>query len=285
MKPAPFEYHAPSTEEEALRLLAEGNGTYALAGGQSLVQLMKFRQVKPTVLVDLNGVAGLEVLEERDGELHVGALVRQQRLLEDELVDEGWTLLREASRVVGYKDTRRRGTVGGSIAFAAPWAELTAAAVALDAQIDVRSLDAERTIPARSFFRGPHATALEPGELIVRVRFPAAAVRSGAAFHEVSARYRDYAQLAAAAVVSLDGTAELVLLRVAATPYLLDASNALEDEAALKQLLASIEPMDDIEVSAAHRRRVAPVLARRALDEAAERARRKEKGARVATTS
>ena len=86
MKPPPFEYHAPATVEEALQLLAAGNGTYALAGGQSLVQLMKFRQVKPSALVDLNGVAGLDVLEERDGELHVGALVRQQRLLEDELV-------------------------------------------------------------------------------------------------------------------------------------------------------------------------------------------------------
>jgi CO/xanthine dehydrogenase FAD-binding subunit len=276
MKPAPFEYHAPTTVEEAVQLLAEGNGTYALAGGQSLVQLMKFRQVKPTVLVDLNGVANLDVLEERDSELHVGALVRQQRLLEDELVGEGWPLLREAARFVGYKETRRRGTVGGSIAFAAPWAELTAAAVALDAQIDVRSLNADRTIPARSFFRGPHATVLEPGELIVRVRFPAPRARSGAAFHEVSARYRDYCQIAAAAVVSRDGTAELVLLRVAETPLLLDASNALDDEDALKQLLAAIEPMDDIEVSAAHRRRVAPVLARRALDEAAEQARQKE---------
>ena len=277
MKPAPFEYHAPSTVEEALQLLAEGNGTYALAGGQSLVQLMKFRQVKPTTLVDLNGVSELEVLEERDGELHVGALVRQQRLLEDESVGEGWPMLREAARFVGYKETRRRGTVGGSIAFAAPWAELTAAAVALDAQIDVRSLSSERTIPARSFFRGPHVTVLEPGELIVRIRFPARAARSGAAFHEVSARYRDYAQLAAAAVVSLDGTAELVLLRVAETPLLLDASNALEDEDALRQLLASIEPVDDVEVSAAHRRRVAPVLARRALSEAAERADQREK--------
>jgi aerobic carbon-monoxide dehydrogenase medium subunit len=276
VKPAPFEYHAPATVEEALEVLANGNDTYALAGGQSLVQLMKFRQVKPTALVDLNGVAGLDVLEERDGELHVGALVRQQRLLEDELVAEAWPLLREAARFVGYQETRRRGTVGGSIAFAAPWAELTAAAVALDAQIDVRSLNTERTIPARSFFRGPHATVLERGELIARVRFPAPPARSGAAFHEVSARYRDYAQLAAAAVVSLDGTAELVLLRVAETPYLLDASSALEDEGALKQLLASIEPMDDIEVSAAHRRRVAPILARRALDEAAERARQKE---------
>ena len=276
MKPPPFEYHAPATVAEALQLLAGGNGTYALAGGQSLVQLMKFRHVKPSMLVDLNGVSGLDVLEERDGELHVGALVRQQRLLEDELVASSWPLLREAARFVGYKETRRRGTVGGSLAFAAPWAELTAAVVALDAQIDLQSLNGERTIPARTFFRGPNATALEPGELIVRVRFPAPPARSGAAFHEISARYRDYCQLGAAAVVSLDGSAELVLLRVADTPYLVDASSAIEDEGALEGLLASIEPMDDIEVSAAHRRRVAPVLARRALREAAERARQKE---------
>ena len=276
MKPPPFEYHAPATVDEALQLLAGEKGTYALAGGQSLVQLMKFRQVKPSALVDLNGISGLDVLEEREGELHVGALVRQQRLLEDELVAERWPLLREAARFVGYKETRRRGTLGGSLAFAAPWAELTAAAVALDAQIDVRSMDADRTIAARSFFRGPNATALEPGELIVRVRFPTPPAQSGAAFHEVSARYRDYCQVAAAAVVSLDGGAELVLLRVAETPYHIDASSALEDDGALDGLLASIEPEDDVEVSAAHRRRVAPVLARRALRDATERARQKE---------
>ena len=276
MKPPPFEYHAPAAVEEALELLAGGTGTLALAGGQSLLQLMKFKQVRPRALVDLNGVSGLDALEERDGELHVGALVRQQRLLEDELVADGWPLLREAARFVGYKETRRRGTVGGSLAFAAPWGELNAAAVALDAQIDVRSASGERTLRARSFFRGPNETALEPGELIVRTRFPASPPGSGAAFHEISVRYRDYCQLAAAAVVS-DGSADLVLLRVAKTPYHVDASSALEeDPAALDELLAGIEPEDDIEASAAHRRRVAPVLARRALAEAAERARRKE---------
>ena len=252
MKPPPFSYHAPSTVEDALPLLAGGNGTYALAGGQSLVQLMKFRQVKPSALVDLNGVAGLDTLEERDGQL------------------------REAAKVVGYKETRRRGTVGGSLAFAAPWGELTAAAVALDAAIDVRSAGGDRTIPARSFFRGPNRTALEPGELIVRVRFPAPAIPSGAGFHEVSARYRDYCQVAAAAVVSVEGTAALVLLRVAPTPFHVDASSALEDESALERLLAGIEPEDDVEASAAHRRRVAPVLARRALRDAAENARKRE---------
>jgi carbon-monoxide dehydrogenase medium subunit len=269
MKPPPFEYHAPATVEEALSLLAGGNGTYALAGGQSLLQLMKFRTVKPTALVDLNGLHGLSVMEESEGELHVGALVRQQRLLEDEIVADRWPLLREAAKFVGYKETRRRGTVGGSLAFAAPWAELTAAAVALDAAIDVRSLNAERTIPARAFFRGPNQTALEPGELIVRVRFPGPTARSGAGFHEVSDRYRDYCQVAVAAVVS-DGTADLVLLRVAPAPFHVDASSALEDEGALEGLLAGIEPEDDVEVSAAHRRRVAPVLARRALRDAVE---------------
>jgi carbon-monoxide dehydrogenase medium subunit len=273
VKPPPFEYHTPATVEDALELLGEGNGTYALAGGQSLVQLMKFRRLKPTALVDLNGVAGLDMLEERDGELHVGALVRQQRLLEDGLVARRWPLLREAAAFIGYKETRRRGTVGGSLAFAAPWAELTAAAVALDAAIDIRSPSGERTIPARSFFRGSYATALEPGDLIVRVRFPAPPARSGAAFHEISARYRDYAQLAVAAVVSLEGAAELVLLRVADTPYLVDASEAVDDERALDGLLASIEPAGDIEVSATYRRRVASVLARRAFREAAGRAR------------
>ena len=278
MKPAPFAYHAPETVDEALELLARGDGTRVLAGGQSLVQLMRFRVEKPSALVDINGVAGLDALEEHDGELHVGALVRQQRLLESELVAGGWPLLREAARFVGYTETRRRGTVGGSLAFAAPWAELTAAAVALDASIDVRSARGERTIAAREFFHGPNQTALEPDELVTRARFRAPAARSGAGFHEVSARYRDYAQVAAAAVVTVDDAgactaAQLVLLRVADTPYAVDATAAVKDESALDGLLASIDPRDDVEASAAHRRRVAPVLARRALRDATERAR------------
>jgi aerobic carbon-monoxide dehydrogenase medium subunit len=277
VKPAPFEYHAPETVDETLELLAKGNGTKVLAGGQSLVQLMKFRTAKPSVLVDVNGVAGLDVLEERDGELHVGATVRQQRLLDDDTV-AGWPLLREAAHYVGYLETRRRGTVCGSLAFAAPWAELTAAAVALDAAIDVRSTRGERTIAARDFFHGPHETALEPDELITKARFPKPAARSGAGFHEVSVRYRDYAQLAAAALVTVDDkgactAAELVLLRVADVPFRVDAAAAVDDESAVEELLADIEPPSDIEASAAHRRRVAPVLARRALRDAVERAR------------
>ena len=272
MKPAPFEYHAPTTVEEAVELLARGDGARVLAGGQSLVQLMKFRVDKPSALVDINGVRELETIELRDGELHLGALVRQQTLLEDQLIAEGCPLLREAARFVGYQETRRRGTVAGSLAFAAPWAELTAAAVALDASIDVRSASRDRTIRIRDFFRGPHMTELERDELIVGIRFPVPGTPRGAAFHEVSVRYRDYAQVAAAALVGTDGSAELVMLCVADTPYHVDASAAIENEGALLDLLSAINPADDIDASAAYRRRVAPVLAHRALREATARA-------------
>lgn len=257
----------------------------ALAGGQSLVPLLKLRQVRPRALVDLNGLSGLSSLEERDGELHVGALVRQQTLLEDHRVARSWALLAEATRFVGYLATRHRGTVGGSLAYAAPWAELTAAAVALDATIEAHSPRGARSLPARSFFRGAHETALERDELVTSVRFPASAPRTGAAFHEVSARYRDYAQVAAAALVTVDegGTctaAELVLLRVAAVPYRADVASIAVGttlgEPVLERVAATLDPLeppDDVEVSGRYRLRVAKVLARRALRDAAERAR------------
>jgi carbon-monoxide dehydrogenase medium subunit len=270
VKPPPFDYHAPQTVEEAVELLARADGTRVLAGGQSLVQLMKFRLARPSVLVDINGVAGLDQIERLDGELRVGALVRQQTLLEDQLIAEACPLLPEAARFVGYKETRRRGTLAGSLAFAAPWGELTAAAVALDATIEMRSPRGLRTVAAREFFRGPHRTALESDELIVAVRIPVSPAGTGVSFHEVSARYRDYAQVAAAAVASPDGSAELVLLCVARTPHLV----VLEDDHALDELLAGIDPPDDVEASASYRRRVAPVLARRAVREARAKAAR-----------
>jgi aerobic carbon-monoxide dehydrogenase medium subunit len=276
MKPPPFAYHDPATVEETLGLL-DGDDVHVLAGGQSLVQLLKFRRIRPAALVDINGVAGLDAVEEHDGVLRIGALVRQQRLLEDERVARHQPLLREAARHVGYAETRRRGTVGGSIAFGAPWAELSAAAVALDATIEVRSTGGDREIQAREFFLGPNETALARGELVVAVRFPARPGRSGAACHEVSARFRDYARVAAAAVVDLDAdggcrAATVAMLRVADRPVLLDCTGAMRDGGSVDGLLDGMTPPDDIEASSAYRRRVAPVLAQRALRDAMKHA-------------
>jgi carbon-monoxide dehydrogenase medium subunit len=277
MKPPAFAYHAPSSVDDALGLLADDADAQVLAGGQSLVQLMKFRRVRPSALVDINGIDGLDAIERRDGALRIGATVRQQRLLEDDVVAAEQPLLREAARHVGYAETRRRGTVGGSIAFGAPWGELTAAAVALDATIEVRSAGGGREIAARDFFLGPNETALAPGELVVAVRLPTRPGRSGAACHEVSARFRDYARVAAAAVVDVDAdgacsAATVVLLRVADRPFLVDCTDAVRDGTGLDGLLGDIDPPDDIEASSAYRRRVAPVLAARALTEATARA-------------
>jgi carbon-monoxide dehydrogenase medium subunit len=281
MKSAPFGYHAPATVEEAVALLEPGGEVRVLAGGQSLMQLMKFRRVKPRVLVDINRVAGLDAIEERDGELVVGALVRQQTLLDDPIAARSWPLIRQALQYAGYRETRHRGTIGGSLAYAAAWAELTAVVVALDATIEARSRRGERSIAAREFFRAPNETALEDDELLTAVRFPGPRARTGSAFHEVSNRYRDYAQVGAAAVVTLDAggacsSATLVLLRVADTPYLAEIESVVrgrvldEDSlAAVTALIDKLDPPDDIEVSGTYRRRVAGVLARRALLEAA----------------
>jgi len=285
VKSAPFDYRAPESIDEVLSLLSVGDGVRVLAGGQSLVPLMKARVVKPTLVVDVNRVPGLaDVEEQADGSLVVGALTRQQALLDNAAAREAQPLLHAAGRFAGYLATRHRGTVGGSLAYAAPWAELMAAVVALDAQLEIRSARGERTVAAREFFRGPHETALEPDELLTAVRMPAAAARTGAGFHEVSARYRDFARVAAAATVTLDevGTctaAELVLLRVAPAPHRVDVSHLVgttigEAECAVvAESLSGLEPADDIEVSGTYRRRVAVTLALRALRDANERAR------------
>ncbi|WP_411278257.1 FAD binding domain-containing protein [Gaiella sp.] len=284
MKAAPFAYRAPETLDEALSLLAAGDGACVLAGGQSLVPLLKARVVKPTLVLDVNRVPGIDGIEtEANGTLRIGALTRQQTLLDSEAARARQPLLQAAGRFAGYLATRHRGTVGGSLAFAAPWAELTAAVVALDAQLEIRSADGERTVAARAFFTGPYQTVLEPHELLTSVRIPAAAARTGAGFHEVSARYRDFARVAAGATVTLDdaGTctaAELVLLRVASTPYRVDVSHLVgtsigeSERAAVVESLAGIEPEDDIEVSGAYRKRVAVTLALRALHDAREKA-------------
>lgn len=284
MKPASFVYHAPESVDEVLGLLSAGTGARILAGGQSLVPMMKARAVKPSTVIDVNRVAGLAGIDLNDGALRIGALTRQQALLDDEAVGRAQPLLHSAGRYAGYLATRHRGTVGGSLAFAAPWAELTAAVVALDAELEVRSARGKRTVAARDFFRGPHETALEPDELLTAVRIPAATPRTGAGFHEVSARYRDFAQVAAGATVTVDEAgictaAELVLLRVAPTPHRVDVVQLVGTPVrdgeleGIADLLAGLEPEDDIEVSGRYRKRVAVSLARRALRDATANAR------------
>lgn len=279
MKPAPFAYYAPTTIEEALTLLADQPGARVLAGGQSLVPRMRLRVEKPATIIDINRVVGLDSISVEAGAVTVGALVRQQTLVTHDGVATVHPLLRDSGLYAGFHTTRHRGTVGGSIAFAAPWAELSAATTLLAATITVRSAKAQREIAASDFFLGPNQTALAAEELVTEVYFPPSATGTGFGFHEASPRYRDYATAAAAASITIaDGvcsSAALVLLRAAPTPLSIDAASILGgrivDDAAIEDVvksLAGLDPPTDIEASGTHRRRLAVTLTRRALADA-----------------
>ena len=225
MKPAPFDYRAPSTVDEALALL--GDDAKVLAGGQSLVPIMNFRLARPGMLVDLNRVEELAYLRKRDGALHIGALTRQATLERSELVARGWPLLRQAVRHVAHAPIRTRGTVGGSCAHADPSAELPAALTALDARFHVRSRGGQRVVAAPEFFVSHLTSALRDDELLVEVEVPALPAGARTGFAEHARTHGDWA-IAGAAVVVAPGHAAIALLGAAPTPV-----RAREAEAAL----------------------------------------------------
>jgi carbon-monoxide dehydrogenase medium subunit len=293
VKPAPFEYVAPRSLEDALGELAHraerGDDAKILAGGQSLIPVLNFRLAQPAVLVDINGLAELDFVEERpDGGLCLGALARQRTIERSALVRQRSPLLSEALPFVAHPQIRNRGTLGGSLAHADPAAELPAAAVALDADLRLLSRRGERRVAAREFFAGLFATALEPDELIAEVELPPAPARTGWAFVEIARRHGDYALCGVAARVTLDdalrcATAKLVLLSVGDGPTEARraaaalaggdlGSDAIRAAAELAAR-AEIDPAGDLHASAAFKRRLARVLCERALAIATARAR------------
>jgi CO/xanthine dehydrogenase FAD-binding subunit len=286
VRPAPFDYVAPRTVEEALDLLARhGDEAKLLAGGQSLVPMMNMRLVRPAIVVDLNRVAALGALREDAGGLRLGALVRQHALERDGRVAHGAPLLAEAAPLIGHLQTRARGTIGGSLVHADPAAELPACMIALDAVFHLRSARAARTCRAGDFFRGLLTTALEPDELLAEIELPASAPRTGHGFAEVARRHGDFALAGACAVLALDAggvcrAARLVIFGAGDRPHLVRAGAALIGERPAAARLAEvgragageIDARDDLHATAAYRRHVAAGLAARALGQAAARA-------------
>jgi carbon-monoxide dehydrogenase medium subunit len=295
MKPAPFQYYAPTTVSAALAHLAEhGWDAKVLAGGQSLIPMMNFRLAQPAVLVDLNNIAELSYIRpERDGGLRIGAMTRQRQLEHDPLVAGRAPLIHAAMPKIAYPQIRSRGTLGGSISHADPSAELVAASVALGGQFRLRraispgARDAERWVSADEFFVGLFTTILEPDELLVEVALPPMPPRSGWSFLEVARRHHDFALVGVAAVVTLDtkGQCEqtrLVYFSVGDGPVEAhQASTLLKGQVPTAEAIreavetaaeTDLDPNSDINASAAYRRHLAKVLGRRALVEAFDRA-------------
>jgi carbon-monoxide dehydrogenase medium subunit len=296
MKPPPFEYHDPATLAEARSLKEEhGSDAAILAGGQSLVPLMVRRLARPGLLIDVNRIRELSEGASENGTLVLGATYRQFLLLEDRLAGERIPLLTYAASFIGNHQTRHRGTVGGSIAFADPAAELPCLAVALDAELVALGRRGERTIAARDFFQGSMKTALTEDEILVAVRFPVPPGGSGWGFYEVARRHGDTALAGATALVRLgaDGSVEHASValsgiadrpvRVPAVESELMGSRASGEDIAAAALRSedSVEDPATVDFPNVYRgdvpwsyvKKLASVVARRAITAAVRRAR------------
>jgi len=278
VKPVAFEYDDPTTVDEVLALLAEhGDEAKLLAGGQSLVPLLNFRIVRPSRVVDLNGVTELAGTRVEDGTLRIGALTRAR-----ELEEGGWPLVADALRHAGHPQIRSRGTAGGAVAHADPASELPAVLLALDASFVIRSRGGSRTVAARDMFVAPFMTQLEPDELLFEIAVPPlpAATRTG--FAEAAPAHGAFATAGVAATLTFadDGTcARATLAVLAATPVpvrLEEAEASLVgralDEAFGDAAVAAareIEPMENERVGGDYLRSLVAELTRRALGAAA----------------
>jgi aerobic carbon-monoxide dehydrogenase medium subunit len=287
MYPASFDYFAPTTLDEALTLLEEyGDDAKVLAGGQSLIPLMKLRFASPRALVDINGVSELGELEEQDGSLHVGALVRHKACERSELLRGRWATMGDAARLISDPIVRNLGTVGGSLAHADPQGDWGSVMLAMRAEITVRGPNGTRTIPIDEFFQGPFTTALEPTEILTGVRIPDPGARAGGTYLKLERKVGDFATVGVAVHVSFSngsvGMAGIALtgvgpknLRAEAAEQAL-AGRALDDEAiseAARLAAEAAEARTDVRGTEAYKRNVVRVFVERGLRKAAEVAR------------
>jgi len=286
MKLPYVEYEAPATAAEAVDLLAEHqDDASVLAGGQSLIPLLALRLARPAVLIDINGLSELSRVSVTDGQVAIGAMTREYVAEESEMIADTVPLLAAALPLIGHEAIRSRGTIGGSLAHADPAAELPAVALALDAELVVRSRSGDRVVPAAEWFEGYLATSRRPDEILVEVRFPTAGPGTGAAFQEVARRHGDFAIVGLAASLTLTddaiSDARLAFAGIADVPIrAADAEDLLVGERpsaelfeeAARRATDGIDPPADLNGSSEYRKKVAATLVRRGLQAAADNA-------------
>jgi carbon-monoxide dehydrogenase medium subunit len=287
VKPAPFDYAAPDSLEEAVRLLGEhGDDAKVIAGGQSLVPLLAFRLAAPEILIDINRIAGLGDVELDGGTLSIGALARHRDVELLPSLRSRCPMLAEGISSIGHVAIRNRGTVGGSIAHADAAAEWPSLLLALEGEVDVRSVRGDRTVAAADLFESYFTTTLQADEIITSIRLRIPSGRVGSAYVELARRHGDFAVAGVGAILSLSGSgavddARVVLIGVRDTAVRSSgAEGALVGREPVEEVFSEaaeaidpeIEPVSDLHGSSGYRRHVAKVLVRRALGLALERA-------------
>jgi aerobic carbon-monoxide dehydrogenase medium subunit len=284
MKPPPFSYHDPRTVSDVVALLARLENAKLLAGGQSLMPMLNMRFVLPDHVIDLNRVEGLGFIREADGALEIGAMTRQRDLEFSEVVRTRCPIMHEAIRNVGHRQTRNRGTLGGSLCHLDPSAELVSVATALDATVTVAGPKGQRTIAFKDFPVAFMTPALEPDELVTAVRFPDWPKGHGHAFVEFARRHGDFAIVSAAALICEDEAGRIrrgsVTLGGMGTAPIRAAEleraliGQLPEDKLLREACEScrtLEAIDDVHAPASYRQHLATVLSRRALEQARAR--------------
>ena len=287
MKPAPLEYLAAATADEALAALTRFDGNARLlAGGQSLVPLLSMRLLRPTAVIDINGIPGLDRIAAGDGVVRVGALARYSALEMSAVIHERVPLLAKAIPFVGDRQIRNRGTLGGALCHADPAGEMPLCAVTLGARLHIVGRAGRRAVDAEAFFQGPYTTALEPVEMLEMVEFPDG-TGTVATVVEHARRHGDFAVVSAAAtgLPAADGSWRWIRIGLGAVAdrarYARRASEGLagtrlqpaDVATAAARCLEDAEPASDVRASAEYRRHLVPILVERALNELARRRR------------
>jgi carbon-monoxide dehydrogenase medium subunit len=287
MIPAAFDYIAPQSLDEAVRALStNGEDAKLLAGGHSLLPLIKLRLANPKLLIDLSRIPGLNGIGEQDGKIVIGALTTHYQIESSELLKKKCPLLPETAREIGDVQVRNRGTIGGSLTHADPAADWPASILALGGELELRGPKGKRTLGAEQFFLGPMTTAIEPSEILTEIRVPISSRLCGSAYHKVAQQASGFAIVGVAVSVRLDGKGLCEEIGVGVTGLSDKAfrAHAVEERLRGKKLNAKlieesaalvadgIEPLEDLHADAQFRAHLARVYAARAIEEALKRA-------------
>lgn len=286
MIPAPFDYISPQTLDEAIRVLvSHGDEAKLLAGGHSLLPLMKLRLASPKLLVDLSKIPGLSGIKQEGDKITIGALTTQYQIESSELLKERCPLLPQTAKAIGDVQVRNRGTIGGSLAHADPAADIPAAILALGGVLGLTGPEGNRTIPAEEFFLGLMTTAMSPNEILTEIRLPVLPGRCGTVYLKVRQKASGFAIVGVAVWLTVDNNGACKDIGVGITG--LDSkpfrARGVEErlrgkriepgmiEDASSQVTQGVDPLDDIHASAEFRAHLAQLYTARAIQEAAKR--------------
>jgi len=274
VKPAPFAYTRARTLKEAIALLSKHkDDARLLAGGQSLIATLNMRLSAPDLLIDINGIKGLDGIAKKGKTIEIGALVRHTQVERSDLIAKHVPLIARAMPHIGHPAIRNRGTFGGSIAFADPAAELPACLLALGAEIEITGPKGKRKVKADAFFKGLFETALKPREVLTAVRLPVADKNTRVGFAELARRHGDYAMVGLAASARAAGKGKeskladvrLAFFGVGATPVRAKKAEAALAKGDVEAAVAALDldPHDDVQATAEVKKHLAGVLLRR----------------------